>query len=71
MVFLTHLEFTRPHRLFEKLSCIDEKSGGRNGISSRFDLPHHRTYRWVYGGSLSFESDLLVIVCKEYVACPP
>jgi len=30
----------------------DKESGRRNGIISRFDLPHHRAYRSVHGGSL-------------------
>ncbi len=32
------------------------KSGRRNGINSRFDLPHHRTKRSVYGGQGPYNS---------------
>lgn len=31
-------------------TCL--KSDRRNGIKSRSDLPHHRAYRPVHGGSL-------------------
>jgi hypothetical protein len=34
-----------------------KKSDRRNGIISRSDLPHHRTYRSVYGGSLIYVND--------------
>ena len=43
-------------------------SDRRNGIISRFVLPHHRAYRSVHGGSLIYAIDLPVKIRKEDVA---
>jgi hypothetical protein len=45
------------------------KSSRKVGIISLPVLSHHRTYRSVYGGSLSFDSNLLVLVGEKCESC--
>lgn len=52
-----------------KKQIIYHKSDRRNGINSRSDLPHDRTYRTVYGGSLSFDTNFSVLVREHDVSC--
>ena len=42
------------------------KSDRRNGINSRFVLPHHRAYRSVHGGSLIY-ANFPIMIRKEDV----
>jgi hypothetical protein len=44
------------------------QSGRRNGIASRFDLPRHRAYRSVHGGSLIYGDYFYIVIGKECVA---
>lgn len=45
------------------------ESSRKVGIISLPVLSHHRTYRSVYGGSLSFDSNLLVLVGEKCESC--
>ena len=46
-----------------------DKSSRKVEIISLPVLSHHRTYRSVYGGSLSFDSNLLVLVGEKCESC--
>ena len=49
--------------------AVECKSDRRNGITSRFVLPHHRAYRSVHGGSLIYAIRFPIMIRKEDVPC--